>query len=124
MTQFKDIYSKNPHVISRTEAANLFTHSFARLSDPSDSSNEVAKLIADNVFGDADKIKGVSAHMTLDLLVYIQRPNKRNTWLRTILQPLLEERIKEASPLLLEAYIKRLINLEETTPVHSMLSSL
>lgn len=54
--------------------------------------------------------------VVLDLLIFLQRPNKRTTKIRDSLMPLLKERTKGLGSHQLEAYMKKVINLEDIVP--------
>ncbi len=63
-------------------------------------------------------------NMSLDLLVFLQKPQKRSQELRKFLLPLLEERLKDIQPHVMNSYMRKVINLEDTTPGQDVLSVL
>jgi hypothetical protein len=80
------------------------------------------KQIIEKHFSTADQLKNTPITTCLDLLIFLQRPSKRNNWIRKDLLPLLQDRTKNLSQQNLENYIRRTVNLEDVTPVHDSLS--
>lgn len=59
----------------------------------------------------------------MDLSIFLQQSNKKIKWLRQTITPLIQERIAALSSQQLEVYVRKIINLETTTPNNAPLQA-
>jgi hypothetical protein len=58
----------------------------------------------------------------LDLFIFLQRPNTRFNWLRQQVMQLVQDRLKKLPDSQLENYVRRVVNIEDTTPVNDVIT--
>ena len=80
------------------------------------------KALVENQFGTADALKNTPTGPVIDLLIFLQRPNTRFNWLRQQIFPLIQERLKKLPESQVENYIRRVVNIEDTTPVNDTIN--
>ena len=82
----------------------------------------MVKALVENQFGNADALKNTPTGPVIDLLIFLQRPNTRFNWLRQQIFPLIQERLKKLPESQVENYIRRVVNIEDTTPVNDTIN--
>jgi hypothetical protein len=75
-----------------------------------------------NHFGTADALKNTPTGPVIDLFIFLQRPNTRFNWLRQQVMALLQDRLKKLPDNQLENYVRRVVNIEDTTPVYDVIN--
>lgn len=121
-TVFLELYNRQPGLINKRDAAALLIKGYARVQDPKETSREIIETIVDKTFGSEEQLKHTPSHVMMDLLTFLQRPSRRISFLREKLMPQLIEKMKNVSTNVLETYIRRIINLEDTTPINTIIS--
>jgi hypothetical protein len=102
---------------------DLLLRCFARLTeDKTKYSEQVIKSLIDHHFGSEEALKKSPTGPLLDLLIFLQRPYARFNQMRNQLMPLLGERLKKLPESQVENYIRRVVNLEDTTPITDTLN--
>ncbi len=123
LNQFNTLYSANKSSINKTETVDLIIRSFARIHEEnSQNSQKLVKALVENQFGNADALKNTPTGPVIDLLIFLQRPNTRFNWLRQQIFPLIQERLKKLPESQVENYIRRVVNIEDTTPVNDTIN--
>jgi hypothetical protein len=92
----------------------LILRAHSRVSDGGLSSVLINDLV-NKYLATTEALKQTPLGSVLDLLIYLQRPTRKNKEIRNSLTTLINERTCNLSTKGLELYIRRLINIEDTT---------
>lgn len=123
LTQFNTLFEQNKNSINKTETVDLILRSFARIQeDTNQCSVQVIKALVSHQFGSADALKNTPTGPVIDLFIFLQRPNTRFNWLRQQVMALIQERLKNLPDNQLENYVRRVVNIEDTTPVNDVIT--
>jgi hypothetical protein len=123
--QFDEVFAKNPNYLTKQEVTNMIIRSYARISEENaaDSlSSKLVKQLVNHHFSTAEHLKNSPTGALIDLLIFLQRPNSRLTWMRQQLLPILTERLANLPEGQLQNYIRRVINIQDTTPVNDTIN--
>jgi len=96
---------------------------YARIQEESSQcSLQAIKTLVAHQFGTADALKNTPTGPIIDLYIFLQRPNTRFNWLRQQVMALIQDRLKKLPDNQLENYVRRVVNIEDTTPVNDLIT--
>ena len=117
------MFAQKPQALTKNESIDLIVHSHAKTySGAETNSNAILKIIFDHHFQSAESLRGFSTNSLIDLLIFLQRPERRLNEYRSKVMPLIEEKTKGLTSGYLLNYIRRVSNIADTTPAYDTLN--
>jgi len=117
LAKLNDKFEKNANAINRNDVISLIINSFSKIHVPTAETSQAAlQLIVSKTLSTPEQVNALSLQGTMDLSIFLQQSSKKIKWLRQTLSPLLQERVAAFNSQQLEVYVRKIINLETTTP--------
>lgn len=122
-TSFQELSAAGQRSITRVDVVHLLTKVHPRVGEKdSQVITDLVDTLVKLQLSTIENLRGTPLSNVLDLLMFLQRPTRKNLALRKTLNPLLEERVKTLSSQGLEMYIRRAVNIEDYLPQIDSLS--